>query len=151
MSGVVKQSVLTCLKLKNGYRPGFRQLSLESKAYPVYCLTKAAAVEKEGKVHIPSLPETADENTNAHLVADASPLGTIALQYVPERIFKKHHKTQRSHNQNTETIKNDCSSLLSSRCFYCVIDERHAKTSTGPAHWVMHVPYSNTTLSLEKL
>lgn len=35
-------------------------------------------------MHIPSLAGTAEENTKAHLVADASPLGTIVFQYVPE-------------------------------------------------------------------
>lgn len=43
---------------------------------------------KKGKRLIPSLAGTAEENTNAHLVADASPLGAIALQYVPEETFK---------------------------------------------------------------
>lgn len=38
----------------------------------------------QGNMHIPSLAGTAEQNTNAHLVADASPLGAIALQNVPE-------------------------------------------------------------------
>lgn len=56
-------------------------------------------------MHIPSLHGTAEENTNAHLVADASPLGTIVLQYVPEGTLKKQHKTQRSHIQKAEVVK----------------------------------------------
>lgn len=58
-------------------------------------------MEKEGTMHIPSLAGTAEENTNAHLVADASPLGAIVLQYVPEGTLKnkqtKHQKTHKSH------------------------------------------------------
>lgn len=54
-------------------------------------------MEKEGNMHVPSLAGTAEENTNAHLVADASPLGATVLQYVPEGTFIKHQKTHRSH------------------------------------------------------
>lgn len=57
-------------------------------------------MEKEGHVHIPSLPGTAEENTNAHLVADASPLGAIVLQYVPERTFKKNKNKNKTKQKN---------------------------------------------------
>lgn len=53
-------------------------------------------------MHIPSLAGTAEENTNANLVADASPLGTTVLQYVPERTFEnKQKKPIRKHISET--------------------------------------------------